>query len=132
MVRTRSNALYCGITTNVQRRFAQHSTGIGAKALKGKGPLTLVWEHSLNESRSFASKVEYQLKQQSKSVKEALVGGQLELKDVVSAGLYLEYQRHAICVNAEGGSFNNHHVVCQGSDMHHVEVDRTVLSIRAT
>lgn len=39
LVRCANNALYCGITTDVSRRFAQHQKGRGAKALRGKGPL---------------------------------------------------------------------------------------------
>jgi putative endonuclease len=37
LVRTADNALYTGITTDVARRFLQHQTGKGAKALRGKG-----------------------------------------------------------------------------------------------
>ena len=36
LVRTADNALYTGITTDVARRFLQHQTGKGAKALGGK------------------------------------------------------------------------------------------------
>ncbi|OLQ84850.1 hypothetical protein BIY21_04810 [Vibrio ponticus] len=89
-VRTRSNSLYCGITTDVARRFEQHATGKGAKALKGKGPLILEWHCSLNHSRSLASKVEYHLKQQTKSTKEALIRGNVSLNDVIHDDLYAE------------------------------------------
>ena len=90
LIRTRSNALYCGITTDVERRFSQHVNGTGAKALKGKGPLTLVWSCFVGESRSLASQIEYQLKQHKKSTKEALVDGQLSLGDVILPDLYLK------------------------------------------
>ncbi|MBA5763964.1 GIY-YIG nuclease family protein [Vibrio sp. 404] len=90
LVRMRSNALYCGITTDVARRFDQHVSGNGAKALKGKGPLVLEWHQILNDSRSMASKVEIQLKRQNKSVKEALISGEKSLIDVVSEDLYDE------------------------------------------
>ena len=93
LVRMRSNALYCGITTDVTRRFDQHVSGLGAKALKGKGPLVLEWHQSLNLSRSAASKVEYQLKRQSKVVKEALIRGDLALSDVIKQDLYEEIYR---------------------------------------
>lgn len=89
-MRMRSNALYCGITTDVTRRFEQHVCGNGAKALKGKGPLVLEWHQSLNGSRSVASKVEIQLKRQSKSVKEALITGEATLIDVIKKDLYDE------------------------------------------
>lgn len=72
LVREKNNALYCGITTDVQRRFEQHKAGTGAKALKGKMPLTLVFS-CLIGSRSTASKIEYQVKQLNKSTKERLV-----------------------------------------------------------
>ncbi|MGG4608324.1 GIY-YIG nuclease family protein [Providencia sp. Me31A] len=72
LVREKNNALYCGITTNVQRRFEQHKAGTGAKALKGKMPLTLVFS-CLIGSRSDASKMEYQVKKLSKKTKERLV-----------------------------------------------------------
>lgn len=86
-VRTRSSALYCGITTDVERRFAQHCSGVGAKALKGKGPLTLAWSHPVGSSRSNASKIEYRLKQLSKAQKEALVNGDTSLISVINVTL---------------------------------------------
>ncbi|OAT52011.1 GIY-YIG nuclease family protein [Providencia heimbachae] len=72
LVREKNNALYCGITTDVQRRFTQHKEGKGAKALKGKAPLTLAFQCVIG-SRSAASQLEYQVKQLSKSKKERLV-----------------------------------------------------------
>lgn len=72
LIRNRHNALYCGVTNNLERRFEQHQTGKGAKALKGKGPLKLVWSFSVG-SKSEALKTEYAIKQQPKSRKEKLV-----------------------------------------------------------
>jgi len=72
MVRTAAGHLYTGISNDVSRRFAQHQAGRGAKALKGKGPLQLVFQCEAGD-RSQASKLEYRLKQLSKSQKEALV-----------------------------------------------------------
>ncbi|EDM2309692.1 GIY-YIG nuclease family protein, partial [Salmonella enterica] len=43
LIRTADNALYTGITTDVARRYRQHQTGKGAKALRGKGELTLAF-----------------------------------------------------------------------------------------
>ncbi|MEQ6915931.1 GIY-YIG nuclease family protein [Halomonas aquatica] len=42
LIETASGALYTGITTDVDRRLAEHRAGRGAKALRGKGPLVLV------------------------------------------------------------------------------------------
>ena len=72
LIRTRLNSLYCGITNNVERRFAAHQTGKGAKYLKGKGPLTLEWSHQVG-SKSLALKYEYRIKKMTKVAKEALV-----------------------------------------------------------
>lgn len=62
IVRTAGGALYTGITRDVARRFAQHQSGKGAKALRGKGPLVLMFNCVVGD-RSLASKLEYQVKQ---------------------------------------------------------------------
>ena len=72
LIRNRHNALYCGVTNNLERRFEQHQTGKGAKALKGKCPLKLVWSFGVG-SKSEALKTEYAIKQLPKSRKEKLV-----------------------------------------------------------
>ncbi|CAH1607662.1 putative endonuclease containing a URI domain [Vibrio jasicida] len=72
LIRNNRDALYCGVTNDVQRRFKQHQTGKGAKALKGKGPLTLEWS-SCFESKSVAMKAEHFIKQLTKTKKEQLV-----------------------------------------------------------
>ncbi len=76
LIRTRYNALYCGISNDVERRFALHQQGKGAKALRGKGPLTLEWQQSFL-SKNLALKVEAHIKRQSKIKKEQLVRGAL-------------------------------------------------------
>ncbi|CUY37004.1 GIY-YIG nuclease superfamily protein [Serratia marcescens] len=72
MLRLPSGMLYTGITTDVARRLAQHQAGKGAKALRGKGELTLAF-HCLVGDRSTALKLEYRVKQLSKIQKERLV-----------------------------------------------------------
>lgn len=72
-VRTPQNSLYCGITTDVQRRFNQHCLGKGAKALKGKSPLELVWSQEIGSSKGEALRFEYRIKRLSKSNKEQLI-----------------------------------------------------------
>nr|WP_205313714.1 GIY-YIG nuclease family protein [Rheinheimera maricola] len=74
MVQTSSGLLYTGISTDPVRRLRQHSgelTG-GAKALRGKGPLTLVYQQAVAD-KSTAAKAEYQLKQLPRTAKLALV-----------------------------------------------------------
>ncbi|EHK9002847.1 GIY-YIG nuclease family protein [Vibrio vulnificus] len=77
--RTRLNALYCGISNNVERRFCMHQQGKGAKALKGKGPLELVWSVPVG-SKSMALKLERHIKTLRKQDKERLVKGDLLLQ----------------------------------------------------
>lgn len=74
IVQTAAGNLYTGISTDPARRLRQHSgelTG-GAKALRGKGPLKLVYRQSLSD-KSAAAKAEYQLKQLPRAAKLALI-----------------------------------------------------------
>ncbi len=74
LVRTQSGSLYTGITTDVQRRFAEHQAGglKAAKSLKGKGPLSLVFSVAVGD-RSQALKLEYKVKRLTKAKKEQLI-----------------------------------------------------------
>lgn len=67
----------------MQRRFEQHGSGKGAKALRGKGPLTLVWYSVAGESRSEAQKWEHRIKKLPKRRKESLVSGLLSLETLI-------------------------------------------------
>ena len=72
LVRTGAGSLYTGISTDPDRRLRQHQSGKGARALRGKGPLALVWRQEVADKGS-ALRLEYRLKQQSKTFKERLV-----------------------------------------------------------
>lgn len=74
LIRTPDNALYTGITTDVARRFTQHQNGKGAKALRGKGVLELVFSAQVGD-KSIALRLEYRIKQLTKRQKERLVAG---------------------------------------------------------
>lgn len=78
LIRNNRNALYCGVTNDIERRFQQHQNGKGAKALKGKGPLVLEWTMSF-ESKRIAMKAEYFIKQLAKKKKELLVESKASL-----------------------------------------------------
>ena len=84
MVRCYDGSLYTGISTAVDRRFAQHQRqeGAGSKYLKGRGPLTLVFQTRL-ESRSLALKVESKVKKLSKGRKERLIGDSRYVEQIV-------------------------------------------------
>lgn len=74
ILRTRLNSLYTGITIDIERRLAEHAGGgkRGAKSLRAKGPLKLVYEKQVGD-RSLASQVECGIKKLSKADKEALI-----------------------------------------------------------
>ncbi|MDU6926082.1 GIY-YIG nuclease family protein [Franconibacter helveticus 513] len=83
LIRTADNRLYTGITTDVARRFTQHQAGKGAKALRGKGELTLVFSAPVGD-RSQALRAEYRIKQLTKAQKEALVAGSMAFGDLLA------------------------------------------------
>ena len=74
MVRCGDGALYTGIATDVSRRFSEHQRdeGKGAKYLRGKGPLLLVFKKAIG-ARGLALRVEGQIKKLSKERKEELI-----------------------------------------------------------
>lgn len=73
LVRCRDGSLYTGIATDVQRRLSEHSgNGRGAKYLRGRGPLELVFVYPVGD-RSLASRVERLVKQLPRVQKEHLV-----------------------------------------------------------
>lgn len=75
LIRTAAGALYTGVTTDVARRLAQHQRGDGAKALRGKGPLILVY-HCAAGDRGAALRWEYRIKRLTRAQKELLVASQ--------------------------------------------------------
>jgi putative endonuclease len=72
VLRTRQGHLYTGIATDVRRRIEEHSGGRGAKALRGRGPLDLVYRKRIGE-HGLALRLEHRLKLRSKHQKEAIV-----------------------------------------------------------
>jgi putative endonuclease len=74
IVRCRDGSLYTGIATDVGRRLAEHAQndGKGAKYLRGKGPLQLVYVRGIG-SRALAMTVERQIKKLPKAQKEELI-----------------------------------------------------------
>lgn len=81
LIRTADNRLYTGVTTDTARRLLQHQTGKGARSLRGKGELTLVFAQQVGE-RSQALRIEYRIKQLPKREKERLVAGEVALADL--------------------------------------------------
>ncbi len=78
LIRDRDQRLYTGITLDVPRRLHEHQTGRGARALRGRGPLTLVWQRAVGDHRQ-ALRLEAAIKRWPKARKEALVQDRLSL-----------------------------------------------------
>lgn len=74
LVRCANGHLYTGVTTDVARRFSEHQSGgiKSAKYLRGKGPLTLMYQEQVG-TRSDALKREIAVKKLSRAQKLALI-----------------------------------------------------------
>ncbi|WP_392339082.1 GIY-YIG nuclease family protein [Moritella marina] len=64
--------LYCGITTDMARRYKQHCNGTGAKFFRRAKPIRIAYTET-QPDRSTASKREYAIKQLPRKQKLALV-----------------------------------------------------------
>ncbi len=83
LIRCRNGRLYTGITTDVERRFEEHEGGDkkGSKYLRGKAPLELVLKKKVGD-RSMALKIEARIKKMSKTKKELLVDGKINIREI--------------------------------------------------
>jgi putative endonuclease len=83
LIRTRLNTLYAGVTTDVERRFKEHASNSkkGARYLRGKGPLALMWHQAIGDKRE-AMSLEYKIKQMDRKKKLSLIHGSLTLDDI--------------------------------------------------
>lgn len=78
MMRCKDNTLYSGITTDLERRLAEHNGVLagngkdkGAKYTKARRPVVLVYKRSCKD-RSSAASAEAALRKLSKTEKEKL------------------------------------------------------------
>lgn len=72
IVECRDKTLYTGITTDLKRRVTQHNSKKGAKSLKGKLPVKLVYNESF-ENQIEASKREREIKSWKRKYKLLLI-----------------------------------------------------------
>lgn len=82
LIRCADNSLYTGITTDVEKRFKTHAAGKGAKYVKARRPLELVFSQEVG-GRGDALRVEYAVKQLTKVQKERIVLGELDCLGLV-------------------------------------------------
>lgn len=85
IIETSHGQLYTGITTDVERRLKEHTAGAprGARALRGKAPLTLRYRCLVGE-RGEALRAEYAVKRLTRARKLALVDGKLAFSEVLT------------------------------------------------
>ncbi len=71
LLECKDGSLYTGITTDVARRFIEHTSGTGAKYTRAKEPVRVVYQEEY-PNRSEASKREAEIKRWHKQKKLAL------------------------------------------------------------
>jgi len=85
MIRCKDNSLYTGITTDIERRFSEHSEKDekGAKYTKSHDVVKIeaVWE---TQNRSDASRLEYSLKHIAKIKKEEIIKNNNKFNEYLS------------------------------------------------
>lgn len=74
LLRCADGSLYAGITTDLDRRLAQHNAGTGAKYTRARRPVSLAW-HEPAADRATASRQEHRVRILPKAAKEMLVAG---------------------------------------------------------
>ena len=76
ILRCSDNSLYCGMTTNLEKRLKEHNskTSKGAKYLRAKKPVVIVYTETYTDIKT-AMQREYEIKQWTKAKKEALITG---------------------------------------------------------
>jgi putative endonuclease len=74
LLRCRDGSLYCGWTVDVEKRLAAHATGKASRYTSRRLPVKLAasWEM---ETASAARRMEWRIKQLTRTQKLALVGG---------------------------------------------------------
>ena len=72
MLKCSDNSIYTGITNNLEKRLKKHESGGGAKYIRGRLPIKLIYKESFI-NRSEATKRELFIKKMSKKEKKVLI-----------------------------------------------------------
>ncbi|WP_177168603.1 GIY-YIG nuclease family protein [Thorsellia anophelis] len=82
MIEDRYESIYTGITNNLTKRFLAHQKGKGAKALRGKSPLRIVYV--LTElTHKKAAQLEYKIKQLPRAQKLKIILGEFNPLELI-------------------------------------------------
>lgn len=86
LVRAENGALYCGISDDAERRFAEHQRGRGARFFRSSPARALVYVEAC-PGKGDALRREHALKRLGKAAKEALVAAYAAdaVNDVIGA-----------------------------------------------
>lgn len=85
IVRCADGALYTGIAADVDKRLAEHASGVrGAKFLRGRGPLEVVFAEAVGD-RASALRLEHRVKRLTRAQKLELVRGERRLAELAAA-----------------------------------------------
>ena len=74
VARCRDGSLYTGITTDPERRLAEHNAGSGSAYTRSRVPVSMVYVERADD-RSLAQQRERAIKRLTRAQKEALVAG---------------------------------------------------------
>jgi len=56
IVKCRDGSFYTGITTDIERRVKEHNTKIGAKSVRGRLPVILVYKEKYSSQQTAATR----------------------------------------------------------------------------
>lgn len=86
ILRCGDGTLYTGVTTDVERRLAEHLRpgGRGARYLRGRAPLQVVLDRRAG-TRGLALRLEMRIKKMSRAGKEALIEGAASFDALLAA-----------------------------------------------
>ena len=85
LLECRGGSIYTGIATDVERRYAEHLAGKGARYTRARPPQRLLARFSCAD-RSAASRAEHAIKRLPASRKRALCRGELDAAALLPAG----------------------------------------------
>ncbi len=74
VLRCADGSLYCGITTDLERRLVQHNSGRGSRYVRSRAPAVVVLHEDVG-TRTEALRREREFKRLRKDRKEAIVRG---------------------------------------------------------
>lgn len=83
LLRCNDGSYYAGHTDDLERRIAEHSTGVHESYTVRRLPITLLWSESF-ATRDEALAMERRIKGWSRAKKEALVAGDWERLSLLS------------------------------------------------